>query len=92
MNLISIRWRQTKGRTVLEFRHRLVGDDGRVSAEWGQWQVAYMMEDGECKRTQKELPGLQDAGGKWDQIFVQGYWRQRRQPVRTSRRRRGRDG
>ena len=92
MNFISIRFRQTKDRTVLEFRHRLVGEDGRVSAEWGPWQIAYMMEDAECKHTQRELPGCEGAGGRWDQIFVQGYWRQRRQPARTLKRRRGRDG
>ena len=92
MNLISIRFRQTVGRTVLEFRHRLVGEDGRVSTEWGPWQIAYLMEDGECRHMQKELPGLEGAGGKWDQIYVQGYWRQRRQPPRTSKRRRGPDG
>jgi hypothetical protein len=92
MNLISIRFRRSKGRTVLEFRHRLVGEDGRVSTEWGPWQIAYLMEDEQCRHTQKELPGLEGAGGRWDQIFVQGYWRQRRHPSRSSKRRRGLDG
>jgi hypothetical protein len=59
MNLISIRFRRTADRTVLEFRHRLIGDDGRVSSEWGAWQIAYMMEDEQCKHMQRELPGCE---------------------------------
>jgi|GEM_PF-2845691 len=92
MNLISIRFRVEADRTVLEFRHRLIGDDGRVSAEWGQWQIAYIIEDEKCKHTQNESRGSRKTGTRWDQIYVRGYWRHRVRRVRTSRRRTGLDG
>ena len=40
MNLISIRIRHTLQGSVIEFRSRLVDDEGRVSRSWGPWQVA----------------------------------------------------
>ena len=42
MNLISIRIRHTLQGSVIEFRSRLVDDEGRVSRSWGPWQVAYL--------------------------------------------------
>ena len=42
MNLISIRIRHTLQGSVIEFRSRLVDDDGCVSRSWGPWQVAYL--------------------------------------------------
>ena len=45
MNLISIRIRHTLQGSVIEFRSRLVDDEGRVSRSWGPWQVAYLHPD-----------------------------------------------
>ena len=42
MNLISIRIRHTLQGSVIEFRSRLVDDAGRVTRNWGPWQVAYL--------------------------------------------------
>ena len=42
MNLVSIRIRHTLQGSVIEFRSRLVDDEGRVSRSWGAWQVAYL--------------------------------------------------
>ena len=38
----SIRIRHTLQGSVIEFRSRLVDDEGRVSRSWGPWQVAYL--------------------------------------------------
>ena len=45
MNLVSIRIRHTLQGSVIEFRSRLVDDEGRVSRSWGPWQVAYLHPD-----------------------------------------------
>ena len=45
MNLISIRIRHTLQGSVIEFRSRLVDDEGRVSRSWGPWQIAYLHPD-----------------------------------------------
>ena len=45
MNLVSIRIRHTLQGSVIEFRSRLVDDEGRVSRSWGPWQIAYLHPD-----------------------------------------------
>lgn len=45
MNLVSIRVLHTLQGAVIQFRSRLVDDDGRVSRSWGPWQVAYLHPD-----------------------------------------------
>ena len=45
MNLVSIRIRHTLQGSVIEFRSRLVDEEGRVSRSWGPWQVAYLHPD-----------------------------------------------
>jgi len=44
-SLISIRMRHTLQGTIIEFRSRIVGDDGRITRHWGPWQVAYLHPD-----------------------------------------------
>ena len=45
MNLVSIRIRHTLQGSVIEFRSRLVDEEGRVSRSWGPWQIAYLHPD-----------------------------------------------